>query len=51
MEQQREVLTGAQFVLYRNLGFRTRSDSVRTRADSSLTEAKIRLPYKSPQIN
>ena len=31
MEEQRKVLTGAQFFLYRNLGFRTRSDSVRTR--------------------
>ena len=31
MEQQRQVLTGEQFFLYTNLGFRTRSDSVRTR--------------------
>ena len=29
--QQRKVLTGEQIFLYTNLGFRTRSDSVRTR--------------------
>ena len=31
MEQQRKLLTGAQFFLLRKLRFWTRSDSVRTR--------------------